>query len=199
MQLDKAYKGFSFSKEGMLDMRMDPTSDLTARDIVNSWSEKELGTLFSEYGEEPRWKRAAKAIVDARRHRKFETTTELADVISTALKTPLKGKFHPATLIFQALRICVNRELDVIAEGIAKAIELLAPGGRIGVISFHSLEDRIVKTLFKQASMRPSKKDKDAPAPILKLLTKKPVVPNFLEMRRNPRSRSAKMRFAEKT
>ncbi|MBI3236578.1 MAG: 16S rRNA (cytosine(1402)-N(4))-methyltransferase RsmH [Chlamydiales bacterium] len=145
MQLTKGYKGFSFSKEGPLDMRMDPHGDLTAKEVVNTWPEEKLGQLFREYGEEPRWRRAAKAIVDARRQKKIETTTQLSDVIAKALKTPLKGKWHPATLIFQALRICVNRELDTIAEGISKAVHLLSPGGRLGVISFHSLEDRIVK------------------------------------------------------
>jgi 16S rRNA (cytosine1402-N4)-methyltransferase len=199
MQFDKGYKGFSFSKEGPLDMRMDPTSELTAKEVVNSWPEADLGEIFRDYGEEPRWKRAAKAIVDARRKKKFETTTELAQVISDALKTPLKGKWHPATLIFQALRICVNRELEVIAEGISKAIQLLAPGGRIGVISFHSLEDRIVKNLFRQASARPPKNEKNAPLPFLKLLTKKPIAPTLQEIRLNPRARSAKLRFAERT
>lgn len=199
MQFDKGYKGFSFSKEGPLDMRMDPTSELTAKEVVNSWPETDLCEIFRDYGEEPRWKRAAKAIVDARRKKKFETTTELAQVISDALKTPLKGKWHPATLIFQALRICVNRELEVIAEGISKAIQLLAPGGRIGVISFHSLEDRIVKNLFREASARPPKNEKNAPLPFLKLLTKKPIAPTLQEIRLNPRARSAKMRFAERT
>lgn len=198
MQLDKGYKGFSFSKEGPLDMRMDPTSELTAKEVVNSWPEADLCDIFRDYGEEPRWKRAAKAIVDARRKKKFETTTELAQVISDALKTPLKGKWHPATLIFQALRICVNRELEVITEGIAKAIQLLAPGGRIGVISFHSLEDRIVKNLFRQAAARPNKNEKNAPLPFLKLLTKKPIAPTLQEIRLNPRARSAKLRFAER-
>lgn len=198
MQLDKGYKGFSFSKEGPLDMRMDPTSELTAEEIVNSWSETELGEIFRDYGEEPRWKRAAKAIVEARRKAKFKTTTQLSEVILNALKTPLKGKWHPATLIFQALRICVNRELDVISEGISKAIQFLSPGGRIGVISFHSLEDRIVKNLFRQASQRPPKNQIDAPLPLLKLLTKKPIAPTLKEIRMNPRSRSAKLRFAER-
>ena len=198
MQLDKGYKGFSFSKEGPLDMRMDPTADLTAKEIVNRWPERELGNLFRELGEEPRWKRAAKAIVDARRRQSIETTTQLAEVISTALKTPLKGKWHPATLIFQALRMCVNKELDAIAEGVAKAIQLLSKGGRIGAMSFHSLEDRIVKNIFKESSAEPKKATRNAPSPIVRLLTKKPLVPHFGEVKRNPRSRSAKLRFAEK-
>jgi 16S rRNA (cytosine1402-N4)-methyltransferase len=197
MQLDKGYKGFSFSKEGPLDMRMDPTTDLTAKEIVNTWPERELGDLFRDLGEEPRWQRAAKAIVDARRKKSIQTTTQLAEVISSTLKSPLKGKWHPATLIFQALRMCVNKELDAIAEGISKAIQLLSRGGRIGVMSFHSLEDRIVKNIFKEASSQP-KKGANGPFPVLRLLTKKPIVPDYLKVKKYPRSRSAKLRFAEK-
>lgn len=198
MQLDKGDKGFSFSKEGPLDMRMDPNERVTAKDIVNQWPEKELGNLFRELGEEPRWRRAAKAIIEARRKKTIQTTTQLAEVISKALKTPLKGKWHPATLIFQALRICVNRELDAIAEGISKAICALSPKGIIGVMSFHRLEDRIVKTIFKEAS-RPMKKVEEGRVfPLLKLLTKKPLSPLVEEVRRNPRSRSAKLRFAQR-
>ena len=115
MQLDHREKGFSFLKEGPLDMRMDPRADLSAKDIVNSWSEKDLGELFKKYGEEPRWRKAAKAIVEERRKSPIQTTTQLAKTIADALKSPLKGKWHPATLIFQALRICVNGELDAIA------------------------------------------------------------------------------------
>ncbi|MGC1878985.1 MAG: 16S rRNA (cytosine(1402)-N(4))-methyltransferase RsmH [Rhabdochlamydiaceae bacterium] len=197
MQLDKGYKGFSFSKEGPLDMRMDPTADLTAKEIVNHWPENELGNLFRELGEEPRWKRAAKAIVDARRKKPIQTTVQLAEVISSELKSPLRGKWHPATLIFQALRMCVNRELDAIAEGVSKAIHLLSKGGRIGVMSFHSLEDRIVKNIFRESSS-PPKKGSHGPLPILRLLRKKPMAPLFTEVKKNPRSRSAKLRFAEK-
>lgn len=198
MQLDKGYKGFSFSKEGPLDMRMDPTSDLTAQEIVNHWPEQELARLFRDLGEEPRWKRAAKAIVEARRKKRIETTTQLSYVIASALKTPLKGKWHPATLIFQALRMCVNRELDAIAEGVCKAIQFLSKGGRMGVMSFHSLEDRIVKNIFREASSKPKKANVNAPLPVLRLLTKKPLAPLFTEIKKNPRARSAKLRFAEK-
>ncbi len=197
MQLDKSYKGFSFSKEGPLDMRMDPTSDLTAKEIINNWPEQELGRLFRELGEEPRWQRAAKAVVEARRKKPIFTTTQLAEVISTALRTPLRGKWHPATLIFQALRMCVNRELDTIAEGVAKAITALTKGGRIGVMSFHSLEDRIVKNIFKESAAS-SKKGEMFKAPILRLLSKKPLAPSFTEVKKNPRARSAKLRYAEK-
>jgi 16S rRNA (cytosine1402-N4)-methyltransferase len=198
MQLDQEDKGFSFSKEGPLDMRMDPTSDLTAREIVNRWPEDELGHLFRDLGEEPRWKRAAKAVVDARRKTPIVTTTQLAEVIANALKTPLRGKWHPATLVFQALRMCVNRELDAIAEGVSKAIQMLSKGGKIGVMSFHSLEDRIVKTIFKEASAAPKKGSMGAPLPILSLLSKKPFAPLFTEVKKNPRARSAKLRFAER-
>jgi len=196
MQLDQAYKGFSFSKEGPLDMRMDPSKPLTAEEIVNKWTEKKLGEIFQEYGEDPRWKRAAKAIVEARRKKRIETTTELAEIISHALKTRTKGTLHPATLIFQALRMCVNQELQSIDEGLCKAIDLLSAGGRIGVISFHSLEDRIVKNRFKEAAFVSAKHKHQAPK--LKLLTKKPLTPTLAEIRANPRARSAKMRFAEK-
>ena len=198
MQLDRDYKGFSFSREGPLDMRMDPTSELTAKEIVNRWPEQELANLFRDLGEEPRHKRAAKAIVEARRKKPIVTTTQLAEVIVTALKTPLKGKWHPATLIFQALRMCVNKELEAIADGISKAVFALSQGGRIGVMSFHSLEDRIVKNIFKEGSAKPQKGVKNAPLPILRLLTKKPIAPILSEVRKNPRSRSAKLRFAEK-
>ncbi len=196
MQLDKGYKGFSFSKEGPLDMRMDPEAQLTAKEVVNHYSEKELAAIFRDLGEERQWRRAAGAIVEARRKKPFETTKQLADFLVTALG--FKGgkkKLHPATLIFQALRIVVNHELEAIQTGVSKAISFLAQGGRMGVLSFHSLEDRIVKNLFKEASFR---KKGDSRLPLLKLLTKKPLVPAFAEIRLNPRARSAKLRFAEK-
>jgi 16S rRNA (cytosine1402-N4)-methyltransferase len=199
MQLDKGDKGFSFLREGPLDMRMDPGGELTAREIVNHWSEEELDSLFHTLGEEPRHRRAAKAIVTERKKKKIETTTQLASIISDALKTPLRGKWHPATLIFQALRMCVNRELEAISEGISKAIQFLSSSGRIGVMSFHSLEDRIVKNIFKEASFMPKKAMQAGMVPLLKLLTKKPIVPTLKEIRLNPRSRSAKLRFAMKT
>ncbi len=196
MQLDRGHKGFSFSKEATLDMRMDPTLDVSAKEIVNTWSEEKLGTLFRELGEEPRWKRAAAAIVQGRKKRKFETTTDLAVLIAGVL-SPLRGKFHPATLIFQALRMCVNRELEVISSGISQAINFLAPHGRVGVISFHSLEDRIVKTLFKQAATVTKEQKKRGEVPF-KIVTKKPIPPSHSEVRMNPRSRSAKLRILER-
>ena len=188
MQLDQGQKGFSFMKEGPLDMRMDPTSDLTARTIVNRWTEKELGNLFRELGEEPRWRKAAKAIVDARKKMKIETTTQLAAIICAALGGSSKKKLHPATLIFQGLRICVNKELESAEKGIKKALDFLAPGGRLGVLSFHRGEDRLVKNIFRDVAKLAG----------IRLLTKKPLVPTLAEIRANARCRSAKMRFAER-
>lgn len=198
MQFDQGHKGFSFSKEGPLDMRMNPESQLTAEEIVNQWSEKELGEVFREYGEEPRWRQAAKAIAIARKKHPIKTTKELAEIIVSACRTRIKKRLHPATLIFQALRICVNKELDVLAETLSKVIHILAPEGKIGVISFHSLEDRIVKNIFRDAAT-PKREGREKLIPMLKLLTKKPIVPSFREIRANPRATSAKMRFAQKT
>jgi 16S rRNA (cytosine1402-N4)-methyltransferase len=187
MQFDQGEKGFSFSKEGPLDMRMGPSAEFSAEEIVNKWSEKKLGDIFRDYGEEPKWRKAAKAIIDARRKKPIKTTLELSEVIVNSIGRSRK-KLHPATLVFQALRICVNNELDALKEGLSKAIEKLSSGGRLGVISFHRLEDRIVKEMFREASQNKT----------LRILTKKPLVPTSQEIRINPRSRSAKMRFAEK-
>jgi len=195
MQFDKGYKGFSFSKEGPLDMRMDPEDDLTAKEIVNRFSEQKLGEIIRQYGEEPHWKKAAKAIVEARYKKPIETTSELSALLMSAIGMKRGGKLHPATLVFQALRIAVNKELDAIQNGLTKALGFLAKGGRMGAISFHSLEDRIVKNIFRAACHRSKK---DGPATFMKLLTKKPLVPTYAEMRANPRSRSAKMRFLER-
>lgn len=193
MQLKSAHRGFSFMKEGPLDMRMDPTQELSAKEIVNRWSERDLGDLIKTYGEEKRWRRAAKAIVMARAKRPIETTKQLADILISALKAPFRAKRHPGTLVFQALRLCVNGELDAIAQGLNKALHFLAPKGRIGVLSFHSLEDRIVKNIFREAASRVHGKQ-----PFLRLLTKKPLVPSPKEKQHNPRARSAKLRFAER-
>ena len=200
MQLDEEKRGFSFLREGPLDMRMDPSTGITAKEIVNKWSEKDLANLFREYGEERRWRQAARAIVEARRKKPIETTTELAEILSQSIGRS-KKKLHPATLVFQALRICVNRELDSIEEGVKSAIQILAPGGRIGVLAFHRLEDRIVKNLFRTAS-KPIRKMIEMKEthiyPMLKLLTKKPLIPTFQESRTNRRARSAKLRVAER-
>lgn len=200
MQLDQREKGFSFSKEGPLDMRMDPNEPLTAREIVNEWPEEKLGEIFREFGEEPRWRRAASVIVEARKNGLIESTKELADLIVNSLGRGFKKKLHPATLIFQALRICVNRELESIQNALPKAIEVLSFGGRIGVMSFHRLEDRIAKTIFKQGATVPAqnKYKEYVQKPVLTLLNKKPIVASQEEVRKNPRARSAKLRFAQK-
>ncbi len=183
MQLDERERGFSFLGDAPLDMRMDPEGDLTAAEIVNRYPEKELARIFFEYGEERRSRQVARAIVEARKKKKFRTTAELVQVIKPVAT---KGKLHPATLVFQALRIVVNDELGQLQRGIAAAMERLSPGGRMAVISFHSLEDRIVKNAFRDAKG------------IVKILTKKPIGPTAKEMRENPRSRSAKLRAVEK-
>lgn len=202
MQFDLPEKGFSFMRNGPLDMRMDPSTELTAGEIINNWSEAELGRIFREYGEEKFWRRAAHTIVIARKQKPISDTLTLADILRQALPKNKKG-IHPATLIFQALRICVNSELDTLETVLPIAIQALAPGGRLGVISFHSLEDRIVKN-----SMRFAASDKMNTSgiggmfldkePQIELITKKPISPGTEEIERNPRSRSAKLRIIEK-
>ena len=190
MQLDEGERGFSFNKEGPLDMRMDPDLKLNAAFIVNTFSEKELATLFWEYGEESRSRRAAKAIVEGRKKKKIKTTTDLTEILKPILTWSGRKRknIHPMTLVFQALRIRVNEELKAISEVIPQGIELLGEGGRFGIISFQSLEDRVVKEEFRNFQ-RENK---------ILLLTKKPVVPKEEESAENPRARSAKMRFLEK-
>ncbi len=197
MQLDNDYKGFSFLKEGPLDMRMNPLNELSAKEVVNEWSEKDLGEIFKEYGEDPRWKAAARIIVDERRKGSIETTTQLADLLSRELRTKIRGRLHPATLVFQALRVFVNKELEVLEKTLAKVITFLAPKGVVGVMSFQSFEDRIVKNIFREAA-RPLREKGKKLIPVMELLTKKPLVASLSEVRFNPRSRSAKLRFAEK-
>jgi len=187
-QLDDPARGFSFSKEGPLDMRMDPEQALTAKTIINRYPEHEIARILHEYGEVRGSRRLAKALVEERKKRKFQTTTEL-----TQFLTPLIGyrpkHLHPMTLVFQALRIAVNDELGALEEGISQAFGLLSPGGRLAVISFHSLEDRIVKNFFREKA-RVAKEGL--------LLTKKPLVAEPEEVKENPRARSAKLRVIEK-
>jgi 16S rRNA (cytosine1402-N4)-methyltransferase len=192
MQLDQQERGFSFQKEAKLDMRMDTTQSTSAHTIVNEWSIDELADLFKS-GEEPFYKKAARSIIDARRLGPIETTTQLAKILERSI--PKIGKIHPATLVFQALRMAVNRELEVIEEALKKAMSLLSVNGKIGVISFHSLEDRIVKNIFKNAS-EPEKdfKGQVVKLPLFQRLTKKAVAPTKEEARSNPRARSAKLR-----
>lgn len=197
MQLDNAHKGFSFMQDGPLDMRMNPDNPLTAKDVIAKFSEKELGQIFQDYGEEPRWKASAKAIVEERKKNPITTTKQLADLLVTALRTKLRGRLHPATLVFQALRIFVNKEIEVLEKTIDKAITFLSPKGIIGIISFHSFEDRVVKNVLREASKQIKDGYDRLPAP-LTLLTKKPLVPSLQEIRSNIRARSAKLRFAQK-
>jgi 16S rRNA (cytosine1402-N4)-methyltransferase len=185
LQLDEAQRGFSFRLDAPLDMRMDTRSGETAEQVVNQEDENELADLIYEFGEERRSRRIARAIVRAR---PIRTTAELAGIISAAAPSMKGDKIHPATRTFQALRIRVNDELGEIRTLLASAPSLLKPGGRLVLISFHSLEDRLVKDSFREAGRNK----------VLQVLTKKPVVAEEQEQMRNPRSRSAKMRAAEK-
>jgi 16S rRNA (cytosine1402-N4)-methyltransferase len=185
LQLDEAHRGFSFRSEGPLDMRMDTRSGQTAEQVVNQLGENELADLIYEFGEERRSRRIARAIVRAR---PISTTAQLAQVISAAAP-PMKGdKIHPATRSFQALRIRVNDELGEIRTLLKSAPSLLTTGGRLVLISFHSLEDRLVKDALRDGGREG----------VFEILTKKPVTASEDEQRRNPRSRSAKLRAAEK-
>jgi 16S rRNA (cytosine1402-N4)-methyltransferase len=203
MQLDQASRGFSFSREGPLDMRMNPEDGITAAEIVNSWSEQELGRVLRDYGEEKKWRVAARTIVEARREKPIQTTTDLVNVLKPAFSWNPKKGINPLTLIFQGLRICVNRELEVLEIFMSKAIDTLASKGRLAVISFHSLEDRIVKNAMRFAASDKMEtfglggifRDKK---PLVSPATKKPVGPSEAEIKCNPRSRSAKLRVVEK-
>jgi 16S rRNA (cytosine1402-N4)-methyltransferase len=182
-QLDLPERGFSFRHCAALDMRMDRTQPLTAADIINHWEEAELAKIFFEYGEERLSRRIARRIVQKR---PFQTTTELAEAI--ALSVPPKyryGRIHPATRVFQSLRIAVNQELQSLEQFLDRAPHWLKNGGRIGIISFHSLEDRLVKHHFRDSAL-------------LQVITKKPIMAQADEQAQNPRSRSAKLRFAQR-
>lgn len=200
-QLTTQERGFSFSKEAFLDMRFNKDETLTAYEIVNKYPEKELADIFFNYGEERYSRRIAKKIVENRREKPVKTTIELANIIKTSVPFS-KNNIHPATRVFQALRIAVNQELLVIETTLQQIIHLLDKDARIVVISFHSLEDRLVKSIFKKYSA-------DCLCPIeqfvcscppkqLKTITKKPITPSLEELKENPSARSAKMRIAEK-
>ena len=186
LQLETPSRGFSFGKLGPLDMRMDPGLGILALDLVNNLSGKEIYEIFKKLGEEKYSKRLVNALVRARQVKPFTTTLELADLIARTVGR--KGKIHPATKVFQALRIVVNDELNALKEGLVKVKEKIQKNGQIVIISFHSLEDRIVKNAFKEWESGGEGQ----------VLTKKPVVPSDLEIINNPRSRSAKMRVFEK-
>jgi 16S rRNA (cytosine1402-N4)-methyltransferase len=203
-QLDWAERGFSFQREGPLDMRMDQSDPVTAADILNTWPEEELARLFWELGEERCSRRIASTIVKRRVVRKFETTSDLAEVVTRLLGRG-KQKIHPATKVFQALRMEVNREIEALESGLEAAWRVLKPGGRLAVITFHSLEDRIVKD-FGRALERdyvvPGEVDipelRQPKGPEAEVITRKPVLADEQEVRENPRARSAKLRVLEK-
>lgn len=182
-QFDIADRGFSFRHAAPLDMRMNQEQDLTAAEVINTWDEAELAKIFFTYGEERLSRQIARRIVEKR---PFQTTTELAERIFHSVPPSYRyGRIHPATRVFQALRIAVNRELEVLETFLHQSPHWLKPGGRIAIISFHSLEDRIVKHTLRES-------------PLLKVLTKKPIVPQPEEIQQNGRSRSAKLRVAER-
>jgi 16S rRNA (cytosine1402-N4)-methyltransferase len=200
-QLDDGARGFSFNKDAPLDMRMDTDADQTAADLINTAAEEELMRIFFEYGEEPNARRIARAIIKARSSRLIQTTTQLADIVSAA--SPKRSKRHPATLVFQALRIAVNDELAALRDFLAAAPKWLKPGGRLAVITFHSLEDRIVKqTLAHLSAPELDRPEWPAPRPnpdcVLKLITRKPIEASEAELELNPRARSARLRVAER-
>lgn len=191
LQLDQPERGFSFSLSGPLDMRMDQSQGAAASDLVNFLPEKELADLIFAYGEERYSRRIARAIVETRKTGLIQTTQSLVAVLERTLPFAYKkGRLHFATRTFQALRIRVNRELDVLEPALRDAVDLLKAGGRICVVAFHSLEDRIVKHTFRSMAQ--------GEYPRISLLTKKPVIPGEPEIRINPRARSAKLRVAER-
>jgi len=202
MQVDRPERGFSYATDAPLDMRMDPSSETTAAAIVNTWDERELVSVFRRYGEERYSAPIARAIVRRRAERPFTRTGDLVDVIKLAIPTPARfGEGHPARRVFQALRIAVNDELGQLEAALPAALEMLRPGGRLAVISFHSLEDRIVKRFFAEQA-----KGCTCPPefpicvcgkePTLRLLSRKPVRPSADETEHNPRATSARLRAA---
>jgi 16S rRNA (cytosine1402-N4)-methyltransferase len=204
MQLDRPERGFSYSVDAPLDMRMDTSQEMTAADIVNEWPERELLTIFRRYGEERYAKQIARAIVRRRQEQPFERTGELVDTIKSSIPAPARfGEGHPAKRVFQALRIAVNDELGSLAAALPAALEMLRPGGRLAVISFHSLEDRIVKQFLREKE-RGCVCPPDFPVcvcghePELRAIERRPIKPSADELAANPRSASARLRAAVK-
>ncbi len=203
-QLDQAERGFSFQNDGPLDMRMDNRQPLTAAGLVNGEEAEALAKIFWEYGDERDSRRFARAIVHDRAQRKFETTRQLADLIERL--APRHGKkAHPATKVFQALRIAVNDEIGSLKRGLAGAVKLLKPGGRLAVITFHSLEDRVVKEFGRERAREytfPGEVDvpelRTPIVPELKWVSRKAILPGDVELKENPRARSAQLRVMEK-
>jgi 16S rRNA (cytosine1402-N4)-methyltransferase len=204
MQIDRPERGFSYATDAPLDMRMDPSGEVTAATIVNTWDERELATIFRRFGEERFARQIARAIVRRREERAFFRTGDLVDTIKGAIPTPARfGEGHPAKRVFQALRIAVNDELAQLEAALPAALQMLRPGGRLAVISFHSLEDRIVKQFMTERS-KGCTCPPDFPVcvcgkkPELRLLTRKPVRPSAHELDVNPRAASARLRVAIK-
>ena len=198
LQLDDPRRGFAFQADGPLDMRFDPASELNAAEIVNTWPLEDLADIIYRYGEEPRSRSIARAIGAAR---PLSTTGELAAVVERAVGGRRGQRLHPATQTFQALRIAVNGELEAVAAVLPVAVDLLKPGGRLAVIAFHSLEDRLVKNFLRELAHGHDDLSLPVPQafePVLELVTRKPVTPSVEEVAANPRSRSAKLRIAEK-
>jgi len=202
-QLDEAERGFSYMKDAPLDMRMNRESSLSAYEVVNTYSEEELYRILKEYGEERFAKRIAQFIVERRARKPLETTFELVDIITAAIPAKFRKEGHPGKRTFQAIRIEVNKELQILDKAIRDSVARLKPKGRIAVITFHSLEDREIKNLFRNME-DPCICPKDFPVcvcgrkPIVRVITKKPILPSDEEMAENSRSRSAKLRVAEK-
>lgn len=203
-QLDTPERGFSYHHDAPLDMRMDQDAPLTAYNVVNSWSYEQLVRIFFQYGEEKFSKQIARKIEAYRENKAIETTGELVELIKEGIPAPARRTGgHPAKRVFQAIRIAVNDELKVFEEALESAIEMVKPGGRVSVITFHSLEDRICKTTFKRNSTTPQLPPglpiiPDEFKPKLKLITRKPILPSEIELEENNRARSAKLRIAEK-
>jgi len=185
-QIEDSRRGFSFQSEGPLDMRFNPADSLTAEEIINSWNQEDLSKIFRQYGEERYAREIATAIIKARKSDRITTTTQLVKVIESVVRR--KGKTHPATKVFQALRIAVNDEFETVKKGLEESIKVLSPNGRLAVISFHSLEDKIVKEIFKQ-------KETEG---LIKRINKKVIKSSYEEIRQNPRARSAKLRVVQK-
>lgn len=201
-QLDDPERGFSFMREGPLDMRMDPGRPTTAADLLNTLGEDALADLFRRYGEEPRARAIAGRVVRQRNAAPFRSTRQLADLVE-AVYGGRRGRIHPATLVFQALRIAVNGELEALEQGLEAGLRILAPGGRMAVISFHSLEDRLVKQFFVEHQGRMESLPEGGvkwvgTLPEMRILTRKPVMATDRECQENPRARSAKLRVAER-
>lgn len=204
-QLDNVERGFTYREDTPLDMRMDQSSSITAKDIINDYSEYELFRVIRDYGEDNFAKNIAKHIVKAREEKPIETTGELNEIIKAAIPAKMRqGTGHPSKKTFQAIRIELNKELEVLENSLDKMIELLNPGGRISIITFHSLEDRIVKNIFRR-NMNPCTCPPNFPVctcgkkPQGKIITRKPIIPGEVELEENKRAKSSKLRVFEKS